>query len=58
MVLERVEQLVHIPAEGVTLEGLLVIPAMAAAAAGTVHTIPMWRRSSSTVASVRCCSIS
>ena len=29
MVLERVEQLVHIPAEGVTLEGLLVIPAIA-----------------------------
>jgi dienelactone hydrolase len=29
MVFERVEQLVHIPAEAVTLEGLLVIPAMA-----------------------------
>ena len=29
MVIQRVEQLVHIFAEGVTLEGLLVIPAMA-----------------------------
>jgi pimeloyl-ACP methyl ester carboxylesterase len=29
MVYERIEQLVHIPAEAVTLEGLLVIPAMA-----------------------------